>query len=79
LLFAKNEKQNVHEPEAASKNDGKLKEESLVATEEEMTQGEKRKLFLEFLEAFFKDPTTNNQTSSNPINLKENNWTKCVK
>jgi hypothetical protein len=47
-----------------------------VRAEVQMPQDEKRKLFLEFLEVFLNEQTTNKQTISRPINHKENNWTR---
>ena len=78
MLFAKNGRQNAYQREKQNRNDEKLKTDSLVAAEEEMPEGEKRKLLLQFLEVFLKDETTNKETGSNPINPKENNWTTCV-
>ena len=65
----------MYEREKPNKNDEKVRTGSLLTTEEEMPEGEKRKLLLEFLEVFLKDQTTNKETGSIPINLKENNWT----
>jgi hypothetical protein len=76
LLFAQNGKQNVYERRKQTRNDEKI---NLVNVEEQMPQGEKRKLFLEFLDVFLKDQTTNKQTISQSINLKENNWIRYLK
>lgn len=78
LLFAAHHARKQHESEKQNRNIENTRDEGLGHVEEHIPPDEKRKLFLEFLDVFLKDQSTNKQEISKPNDQKENNSTRYV-